>query len=326
LKKMPGYFPRTQDFLSSTWENYKASKQTDRRVKTGFLTILFADIARSTQIYETLGDSSAQNLISACLFLLSKVVAQCQGKVVKTIGDEVLCTFSNADDAVKAARAMHYAVDQMPVVDKSGLFPPNIRVGIHTGHVVIKGKEVVGDAVTVASRMVGLAKQRQIITTEQTINLLKPEYQAISRCIDRTTIKGKTGELNIHELIWEPDATDELDSPALSVLIKSRLKLLFRDHSINIDQNRPSVTMGREPHNDIVVEGSRVSRSHACIEYRRGRFVLVDRSTNGTYLLVNGKQGIVKRVETPLYGDGIIGLAQKVNPDSSDAIHFTIRP
>ncbi|MDM8549921.1 adenylate/guanylate cyclase domain-containing protein [Desulfobacterales bacterium HSG2] len=326
LKKMTSYFSRTQEFLASSWDNYKANKQPNKRVKTAFMAILFADIAESTRIYETLGDKSAQNLIAACLFLLSKVTVQLQGKVIKTIGDEVMCTFPTANDAVKAAKAMHQAVDQMPVVDKSGLFPPNIRIGIHSGPVVIKGKAVFGDAVNVASRMVGLAKQRQIITTEQTVNLLKLDYQSMSRCIDRTTNKGETGELNIHELVWEPDATAEFDNSHLSLVLKSRLKLRFCDHIINVDKNRPSVTMGRQPHNDLVVEGTRVSRSHASIEYRRGRFVLIDRSTNGTYLLINGKQGIVKRVETPLYGDGIIGLSQKVTPDSPEAIHFSITP
>ena len=253
------------------------------------------------------------------------MTVQYHGKVIKTIGDQVMCTFPTANEAVKAAKAMHQAVDQMPVMDKAGLFPPNIRIGVHIGPAIIKGKEVFGDAVKVASRLLGLAKQRQIITTEQTVNLLKPEYQAMSKCIDRTTIKGRTGELNIHELIWEPDVTRELDNSHLSLVLKAQLRLRFCDHIIHVDQNRPSVTMGRQPHNDLIVEGTRVSRSHAVIEYRRGRFVLIDRSTNGTYLLINGKQGIAKRVETPLYGEGIIGLSQKVTPDSPQAIHFAIK-
>jgi len=334
FKKMTEYFSRTQEFLFASWENYKVktgSRAEKEMSKSDYITILFADIVRSSEIYNVLGDKNAQKLISACLFLLSEVTAHHEGKVIKTIGDEVLCTFSSADTAVKAAKAMHLAVGKIkiPVRENTGLFPPSIRIGIHSGEVICEGNDVFGDAVNVAARMVGLAKQRQIITTEQTVMSLSPEYQSMSRCIDRTTIKGKRGELNIHELIWEKDATAELDNSFISLALKNLkacLELRFQDQVIRIDQNRPSVTIGRDAYNDLVVEGKRVSRTHACIEYRRGRFVLIDRSTNGTYLLSNGKPSIVRRTESPLHGTGLIGLSQKVTERSPDVISYSVKP
>lgn len=331
---MTEYFSRTQEFLFASWENYKVktgSRAEKEMSKSEYITILFADIVRSSEIYNVLGDKNAQKLIAACLFLLSEVTAHHAGKVIKTIGDEVLCTFPGPDTAVKAAKAMHLAVGKIktPTHDRSGLFPPSIRIGIHAGEVICEGNDVFGDAVNVAARMVGLAKQRQIITTEQTVTALSPEYQSMSRCIDRTTIKGKRGELNIHELIWETDATAELDNSFISLALKNlkaRLELRFQDRLIQIDQNRSSLSIGRDEYNDLVVEGKRVSRTHACIEYRRGRFVLIDRSTNGTYLLSNGKPSIIRRAEAPLHGTGLIGLSQKVTEDSPEAIRYSVKP
>ena len=70
------------------------------------LAILFADIAKSTHLYETLGNKKAQSLIGNCLSLLSRITSQHKGVVIKTIGDEIMCTFPGANEAVEAAMAI----------------------------------------------------------------------------------------------------------------------------------------------------------------------------------------------------------------------------
>jgi len=272
------------------------------------LAILFADIANSIRIYETLGDKVAKNLIENCLSLFSKVTVEHQGTVIKSMGDEIMCTFQNVDDAVEAAMDMNRNLVRMPV-DKPGTFSPNIYVGIQLGPVIREDNDVFGDAVNVAARMAASAKQRQIITTEETAEALKPEHRSAARCIDKTTIKGKIGEFNIYEIVWEQqDETVVLDASLDSVIAESRMELQFGDHMIEVDQNRPSVTLGRQRHNDVVVDDIGVSRTHARIEYRRGKFVLIDQSTNGTYVLIRGRSIILRRDETPLIGDGIISV------------------
>lgn len=104
-----------------------------------------------------------------------------------------------------------------------------------------------------------------------------------------------------------------------------RLKIKFRDTTMEISQSRPSVTMGRQSHNNLVVEDSRVSRSHARIVFRQNEFVLIDHSTNGTYVFIKGEKGMnLKQNELPLKGSGIFGLGRKVAPDSPEAIHFSV--
>jgi len=115
---------------------------------------------------------------------------------------------------------------------------------------------------------------------------------------------------------------DSLDSLKLD----ARLELEFDDNTIQLDADRPSATLGRQGHNDVVVKDSRVSRSPARIEYRRGKFMLVDQSTNGTYVLIQGKKKLtVKRDEAHLFGSGIISLGRDVDPASPLAIHFRIK-
>ncbi len=106
-----------------------------------------------------------------------------------------------------------------------------------------------------------------------------------------------------------------------------RLELKFRDAAMEISQSRPSITMGRQSHNNLVVEDSRVSRSHARIVFRQNEFVLIDHSTNGTYVFIKGEKGMnLKQNELLLQGSGIFGLGRKVAPDSPEAIHFSVVP
>lgn len=292
------------------------------------LVVLFADISRSTQLYETLGDHTAQGLVATCLTALSTVANHHGGTMIKTIGDEIMCTFPDATSALEAAQAMQRAIEHLPEVSKLGLAPLSIRIGFHLGTIVHRESDVFGDAVNVAARMVALAKPRQILTTEPTVNTLFEDVRAMVRCIDRTTVKGKSGEFDIYEVVWDTmEMTFMATRPVPSHLRQARLRLWCAGTLIEIDQRRPFAALGRHSDNEIVVTEAFASRLHCRVEYRRGKFVLVDQSTNGTYVAVRGKDSVfLYREEMVLEGTGVIGLGREVEPDGEGAIHFICEP
>ena len=291
------------------------------------VAILFADIAKSTHIYEILGDIPAQNLIATCIASLDRITTHFGGTVIKTIGDEIMATFPSAEAAVDAAKEMHKSLERIHFAENPDLTPPNIYIGIQYGPVICKEGDVFGDAVNMAARLASHAKQRQIITTGDTVAQLPEAYRDNCHCIDKTTIKGKCGEIEIYEVVWEAhDVTVMLDEDLEKAALNFRLALTFGGAVIVVDENRPSATLGRQLHNDVVVEDGRVSRSHARIEYRRGKFVLIDQSTNGTFLLVHGKKSIhLKRDEAPLLGNGLISLGREVNPGTAGTISYEVK-
>jgi class 3 adenylate cyclase len=290
------------------------------------LAILFADIAKSTTLYEKLGNKTAKTLIGGCLSLLARITVQHSGTLIKTIGDEIMCTFPTANNAVEAAIDMNRDLEQLVISELPGVFPPNIYVGIQYGQVIREDNDVFGDAVNVAARMVSMAKQRQIVTTAETIEVLNQEHKSAARIIDKTIVKGKSGEMNIYEIVWEQqDATVMVDDSLDARKIESRMELTFQGQTIEVDQNHPSINLGRQAHNDLVVNDGRVSRTHAKIEYKRGKFILIDQSTNGTFALIQGKKSVtLKRDEATLLGKGIIGLGREVTEESPVAIHYSI--
>ena len=76
---------------------------TERLSQSRPQTILFADVSGSTRLFETKGDVEARRLIAMVLDALSVICVQHGGRVIKTIGDEIMCTLPTAMAGVMAA-------------------------------------------------------------------------------------------------------------------------------------------------------------------------------------------------------------------------------
>lgn len=288
------------------------------------LTILFADVCGSTKLYETMGDAIARDTVAQCIAIMGEETARQKGRVVKTIGDEVMSVFEDPTAAADAASQMQERISGGLVVQGKSIA---IRVGFHFGPVIVESDgDVYGDAVNTAARMAGQAKAAQILTTAGTVEKLSDVWQASTRQIDRAAVKGKKDEIDMIEVLWQREDVTRMSTafkPAASVANKAKLLLRYRDQQVEISESNPSVVMGRADENDLVVKNTLISRMHARIEYRKGNFVLVDQSINGTYVRTNsGEELFVRRDNYPIKGNGIIGLGQRLAPESPDAISF----
>jgi len=116
------------------------------------------------------------------------------------------------------------------------------------------------------------------------------------------------------------------DKSDLMQVFKSRMMVKYQNIMIHINEDRKQVSMGRLKKNDISIVKDHVSRVHTTIKYENGKYILTDQSRNGTYVHIQGRQGIfVKRKILLLSSSGIIGLGGKVTSESSEAIHFLIK-
>jgi class 3 adenylate cyclase len=289
------------------------------------VAILFADVVGSTQLYDQYGDTKASETVAHCLDVMKDATHQFNGTVIKTIGDEVMSTFPTVDDAMAAASQMQarISVDDDSADDH---IPVSIRIGCHYGPVVQEHNDIFGAAVHTANRMTSQAKARQIVISGTTVDRMSEEWQGQTRQIDVATVRGRLDEVALFELIWQPEEatsmlpTIEWENKARKT---SRLTLSFRDTTIVVDDRKKNINMGRADDNDLVVKGNLISRIHARVEKRRGKFLLVDQSTNGTFLQnVHGEETFVRRDSTELFGEGIIGLGRVAKPGTPLAIHF----
>jgi class 3 adenylate cyclase len=285
------------------------------------VAILFADVVGSTQLYDKFGDTKASETVARCLDIMKDATYQYNGTVIKTIGDEVMSTFPTVDEAMGAASQMQSRIsssDNDPKV--------SIRIGCHYGPVVQEQNDIFGAAVHTANRMTSQAKSKQIIISGSTVRKMSPEWQKQTRQIDVATVRGRVDEVALFELVWQPEeATSML--PTIDWEAKNnpatRIRLTYRDQSVVVDDHRKSINLGRAEENDLVIKGNLISRIHARVEMRRGKFILIDQSTNGTFLeSLQGQESFVRRDSTELTGEGIIGLGRVAKPGTPLAIHF----
>ncbi len=276
------------------------------------LAILFADVSDSTRLYELMGDTGAFGQINEVMQILARAVEKSGGWVVKTIGDGIMCAFPDADSAAVAACDMQSRVAQRPLT--GGRARIAIRVGFHFGNVLREGREVIGDTVHTASRIAALATASHIAMTGATAALLSPQLGLRVRRLGALPVKGQPQTIDLHELAWQ-DAGQETLVPGRSSspvkLVEPRLHLEFRQRKYTF---RNSLTLGRGEASDLVIDDPMASRNHARIEKRGERFVIVDLSSNGTYITLTGRPEItLRRTEFLLYGSGQIAFGDSAN-------------
>ncbi len=286
------------------------------------LAVLFADVSGSTRLYETVGDAMALTSIGRCLDVVGATCAGHGGRVVKTIGDEVMAVFPSVDEAAMAAAEMQARISELEPVGGARLA---IRVGFHVGPAIEVSGDVFGDSVNVAARMTALAKGQQVILSADTAAALSPLIRARTRQIDLLTVKGKQQDIGICELIWQ---SSEADLTALSTRPirhrEARIRLRYGAREIELGEARSSVTLGRDQQNDVVIADKMASRMHARIERRRDKFVLIDQSSNGTYVRIDGEPEIqVRREEMILRGRGRVSFGHSHNNDGDEVLAFS---
>ena len=285
------------------------------------MAVLFADVSGSTKLYEALGDALALETIGRCVTVMSTVCVGHGGRVVKTIGDEVMAVFPTADTAAQAAAEMQARIHEHPPVGGSRL---GIRVGFHVGQAIEAEGDVFGDSVNVAARMAALAKREQVILSSHAADALAPWLRARLREVDTLSVKGKTVDIGIFELIWQESDEDLTAVATRWKPLPARIVLRHGTKELVLDETATTITLGRDAQNDIVIADRKASRLHARIERRRDKFVIVDQSSNGTFVTVDGEPEIMlRREELMLRGRGHVTFGHAYLDDPTEFLGFS---
>jgi adenylate cyclase len=287
--------------------------------------VLFADICDSTMIYQSVGDALALTLVNQLFGILNRKVAAQGGVVVKTLGDGMVCQFAGPDAAFRAACAMQAGA----VEAKPGNHPRlAIKVGFTYGPVIAKTGDVFGDTVNVCARLLDIAGADQVVTTQPTVDALSPGLRLRCRKLYALKVKGRVGEVTVCDVMWrvDPDVTErDFSREAPASAVDWTLRLAYGGESLKVDP-ASEVTLGREQSNQVVVPSTRVSRLHARIFGREGHFVIVDQSSNGTYLLIDGnsREILLRREEARMGERGWIGLGASAATHGDHVLRYRI--
>jgi adenylate cyclase len=286
------------------------------------MTVLFADISDSTALYQKLGDAAARNIVNNCLSLIAGILPRFDGRLVKTIGDEVMCVFPGADLAVLAASAM-----QAKVTAFGGDHPVTIHIGLHYGPVLAEEGDVFGDTVNVAAYLAAVATPEQILTTEFTEQCLSASLKACVRPIFHTSLKGTDQESTVFQVLWRTDNVNITDVNLRSSKTipgdTGSLLITLNDERVRVDPWHTNVVIGRGPECDLVVTDKFASRRHFSIRLVRTHFYLFDHSINGSFVsLESGEEVHVLRRELLLGGSGQVCVGRSRVESPPEVITF----
>lgn len=292
------------------------------------LAIVFADVVGSTQLYESLGDDDARETVQRCVDCMKETTTDFNGEVIKTMGDEVMSTFPTVDDAMNAASEMQKRITTGNLSGRDDI-NVSIRIGCHFGHVVVEERDIFGAAVATANRMTSQAKAGQIITTESTVELLSEEWKSVVRQIGVATLRGQIDEVALYEVLWQPEeATSmlpKIDWADAEPKPAGKLSLKFQGQEVVLSADGlRSVTLGRADENNVTIKGNLISRVHARIELNKTRYMIIDESTNGTFVQRDdGEEVYVRRDSSELTGSGLIGLGRVAARGTPLAVEYS---
>ncbi|MDH3205363.1 MAG: adenylate/guanylate cyclase domain-containing protein [Gemmatimonadota bacterium] len=274
-------------------------------------TILFADVVDSTGITEALGNVVSRNMIAEILDQLASATTAVGGIVIKTIGDEIMCSFESPLDGIAAAVDMQRAVSaRLPV---NGIHS-RVRIGLHSGSVLLESGDVFGDVVNVAARVVGMAAAEQVLTTGETMDLAG-QASVPYRSLGVHGVRGRDEQLHLCEILWRGETAQmTVVAPKLDRGPMPELEIQLGDQILKVKAaSNDAISLGRGGECTLVVPSTSASRAHADILTRGGRFYLDDHSTNGTYIRPEGANEIfVHRDQALLQGSGLIRLGEPI--------------
>ncbi len=290
-----------------------------------YKTILFADISGSSALYKTEGNLEAKKIVDVLLNELRLLVSDNKGAVIKSIGDEIMNSFDNVRQCLNTAVAM-----QQRFGDSLQENQLKLSIGIGFGEVLVDKGDLFGEAVNDAAHLTHVAKGGQILLTESVYKELPVECRMLIREFDRIKIKGAENNTPIYRVYWQEDESQDSETRLMSTsqLVEQfkscELHLKYQGKVYLLTEAEMPFVIGREAQQcNLLVEGSQVSREHCRIIFSRGKFVLVDHSTNGCYLsVVDNDEFYLRREEYPLIDSTSLSLGIPVADVDEEVIEL----
>ena len=241
------------------------------------MTVFFADVAGSVELYSALGDFKAHSMVLRCLERMTHLVERNHGRVANTIGDEIMCAFEKAGNAFNAACEIQRALQN------EYRHELDVRIGIHSGPTGMDNDCPFGDTVNIAARVVAHAKAGQIMLSGHTYERLSDKHRLLTRHFDNVYVKGKRDPYAIHQAILDHDDETHMvnhndTQPAERRHRKTSVSLRYADLEMIITEGKEFL-LGRGKQCGLQINSNAASRIHAALEFYNGKLIISDQIT-----------------------------------------------
>jgi class 3 adenylate cyclase len=151
------------DSVADEIEEFLTGTHSETEPDRVLATVLFTDIVGSTTRAAEMGDRRWRVLLNEHDQIVRREIDRFRGREIKTLGDGFLTTFDGPARAVRCADAITKALHVL------GL---EVRCGVHTGEIEMKGEDIGGIAVHIAARIAALAEGGQVLVSRTVRDLV----------------------------------------------------------------------------------------------------------------------------------------------------------
>jgi class 3 adenylate cyclase len=144
------------DSIADDMEEFVTGSRGEHAATRLLVTVLFTDIVDSTVRAAAVGDRQWRSVLDEFEVNVDRLLARYDGVLVKTTGDGILARFPTPAQGVRCAAAM------VEAAGRSGL---ELRAGLHAGEIELRGDDIGGLAVHIASRVSAMAGAGEVLVT-----------------------------------------------------------------------------------------------------------------------------------------------------------------
>ena len=304
---------------------------------------LMAEATGDAPLIGKLGAIEAARAVERCLTRASRAVEANHGQLLDESGVRMVAWFARGDNSVLAANDICQRVAALPPVSGVSLA---VRIGVHAGKIDGQTGTPNDESIKQASDLVALASPRQVLLSGDAVNKMSDNLASHLDSQTQVAVAGEGFELppfeiksgalsqrdtqyrtpfNASTVAQEEPAAEAKPVPVSATATRARMMLRYMGQSYLISDLQPVLLAGREDGNDVVITDRRASRHHTRIEWRDGVFMLIDNSTNGTYMVdESGIEIVLRRGECEMPARGRVGLGFSPNEGDADSLMFDI--
>ena len=165
------------------------------------MAVLFTDIVGSSDFFKKHGNISGRTMLRLHQDMVSPLIAEFGGAVVKLLGDSVMAYFLNPGDAIKSAVKIQQRFKRYNK-EKEEKDQIHIRLCIHYGEGIVEDKDIFGDVVNIAAKFLPFAGSDQIFISEEVHAHVKDLSSLNFLKVDIPSENAVLNGLIIYNVIW----------------------------------------------------------------------------------------------------------------------------
>lgn len=186
------------------WNKPKSAEKA-----SGPVTVLFTDIAGSTNMTQALGDVLAQQVVRAHNKVVRDALHKFNGVEIKHTGDGIMASFSKTSHGVEAAVEIQKGAVEYSTANPD--LPLGLKIGINAGEPIAEDDDLFGATVQMAARIVDKAEAGQIFVSATVKGLCSGKnFDFTAR--PGFTMNGFDGTVTLYELPWNADPGQPVES------------------------------------------------------------------------------------------------------------------